>query len=116
MSALNSPEKASSDISLSGSLPQSWSDVQLIEDITQDRKSSPQPEPRDVLSPTRSLDSSENPATSTTPVVCVVKRFRARSRSRIHDLPIASASDTIQTSAVQENNQPLGLPLTMDEV
>ena len=41
MSDLNSPEKASSDISLSASLPQSWSDVPLIEDIAHRAKQRP---------------------------------------------------------------------------
>ena len=39
MSDLNSPEKPRSEPSLEGSQPQSWSDVTLIEDITQESAS-----------------------------------------------------------------------------
>ena len=104
MSDLNSPEKPRSEPSLGGSQPHSWSDVTLIEDITQEslhRSLSAQCRGEDVQSSSESeaeqpspTEPLEQPPPSNIPAqaICVVKRFRMRSRSRCPNLPIAPAS------------------------
>ena len=104
MSDLNSPEKPS----LGGSQPHSWSDVTLIEDITQEslsRRLSAQCLGEHIQSSSESeaeqpspTEPPQQPIPSQIPAqaVCVVKRFRVRSRSRGPALPIAPASDSTQ--------------------
>ena len=107
MSDLNSPEKPRSEPSLAGSQPHSWSDVTLIEDVTQEFSSRHQPancveecSSESVAEPPSPPEPPPEPLHTQIPAhaVCVVKRFRARSRSRGLELPIASACDTIQPS------------------
>ena len=126
MSDLNSPEKPRSEPSLGGSQPHSWSDVTLIEDITQESlhrslsaqclgeyvQSSSESEAGQP-SPTEPL---EQPLPSKIPAqaICVVKRFRVRSRSRGPDLPIAPASDSTQLNhAPGISDKPRLLPLSV---
>ena len=87
MSDLNSPEKPRSEPSLGGSQPHSWSDVTLIEDITQEslsRRLSAQCLGEYIQSSSESeaeqpspTDPQEQPIQSQIPTqaVCVVKRF-----------------------------------------
>ena len=101
MSDLNSPEKPRSEPSLGGSQPHSWSDVTLIEDITQEslhRSLSAQRMGEYVQSSSESeagqpspTEPLQQPLPSNIPAqaICVVKRFRVRSRSRGPNLPIA---------------------------
>ena len=126
MSDLNSPEKPRSEPSLSGSQPHSWSDVTLIEDITQDASSRHHPA---FLLEESIESSSESAAEQRSPseppseplpdkipaqAVCVVKRFRARSRSRGPGLPIASAPGTTQPChAPCDTSTPRLLPLSL---
>ena len=89
MSDLNSPQKSRSETSLAGSQPQSWSDVTLIEDITQEISSKPLPA-IDLYeafeSSSESIGEEPHPAkppSEPSPAQKVQgKRFRARSRSR----------------------------------
>ena len=125
MSDLNSPEKPRSEPSLGGSQPHSWSDVTLIEDITQESlsrslsahcleeyiRSSSESE-AEQPSPT---EPPGQPAPSQIPAqaVCIVKRFRNRSRSRGPALPIAPASDSTQLGiAPAIPDKPRLLPLS----
>ena len=125
MSDLNSPEKPRSEPSLGGSQPHSWSDVTLIEDITQESlhrslsaqcmgeyvQSSSESEAGQP-SPTEPL---EQPLPSNIPAqaICVVKRFRMRSRSRGPHLPIAPASGSTQPNhAPGISDKPRLLPLS----
>ena len=125
MSDLNSPEKPRSEPSLGGSQPHSWSDVTLIEDITQESLSrrlsahclgeyiqSSSESEAEQPSPT---EPQEQPIPSQIPAqaVCVVKRFRLRSRSRGPALPIAPASDSTQLGiAPGISDKPRLLPLS----
>ena len=126
MSDLNSPEKPRSEPSLGGSQPHSWSDVTLIEDITQESlhrslsahcvgeyvQSSSESE-AEQPSPTEPL---EQPLPSQIPAqaICVVKRFRVRSQSRGPALPIAPASDSTQLNhAPGISDKPRLLPLSV---
>ena len=125
MSDLNSPEKPRSEPSLADSQPRSWSDVTLIEDITQESSSrhlsahclrecleSSSESVAEQPSPTEP-PSKPPPAQIPAQAVCVVKRFRARSRSRGPGLPIAPASDTTPLCpAPYDTDQPRLLPLS----
>ena len=122
MSDLNSPEKPRSEPSLGGSQPHSWSDVTLIEDITQESlhrslsaqcmgeyvQSSSESEAGQP-SPTEPL---QQPLPSNIPAqaICVVKRFRVRSRSRGPNLPIAPASGSTPLSLVPRPSTGLPAP------
>ena len=125
MSDLNSPEKSRSEPSLADSQPRSWSDVTLIEDITQESSSrhlaahcleegleSSSESVAEQPSPTEP-PSKPPPVQIPAQAVCVVKRFRARSRSRGPGLPVASASDTTQPCpAPCDTDKPRLLPLS----
>ena len=126
MSDLNSPEKPRSEPSLGGSQPHSWSDVTLIEDITQESlhrslsahglgeyiPSSSESEV-DQPSPIAPQDQTRPPMLPAQ-AVCVVKRFRLRSRSRGPALPVAPASDSTKPShAPGTSDKPRLLPLSM---
>ena len=126
MSDLNSPEKPRSEPSLGGSQPHSWSDVTLIEDITQEslsRRLSAQCLGEYIQSSSESeaeqpspTEPPEQPIPSQIPAqaVCVVKRFRVRSRSRGPALPIAPASDITQLgNAPGISDKPRLLPLSL---
>ena len=126
MSDLNSPEKPRSEPSLGGSQPHSWSDVTLIEDITQEslsRRLSAQCLGEYIQSSSESeaeqpspTEPPEQPIPSHIPAqaVCVVKRFRVRSRSRGPALPIAPASDITQLgNAPGISDKPRLLPLSL---
>ena len=125
MSDLNSPEKPRSEPSVAGSQPQSWSDVTLIEDITQEASSKPLPAHcLDELLESSSESLGEQPSPTEPPseplptpipaqAICVVKRFRARSRSRGPGLPIAPASDTTPLHPAHgDTEKPRLLPLS----
>ncbi|CAE7261989.1 unnamed protein product, partial [Symbiodinium microadriaticum] len=127
MSDLNSPEKSRSEPSLADSQPRSWSDVTLIEDITQESSSrhlAAHCLEEDLESSSESV--AEQPSPTEPPpkpppvqipaqAVCVVKRFRARSRSRGPGLPIASAPDTTQLCpAPCDTDKPRLLPLSRE--
>ena len=126
MSDLNSPEKPRSEPSLGGSQPHSWSDVTLIEDITQESlhkslsahglgehiPSSSESEV-DQPSPIAPQDQTRPPMLPAQ-AVCVVKRFRLRSRSRGPALPVAPASDSTQPNhAPGMSDKPRLLPLSV---
>ena len=126
MSDLNSAEKPRSEPSLGGSQPHSWSDVTLIEDITQDSlhrslsahglgeyiPSSSESEV-DQPSPAAPQDQPQPPKLPAQ-AVCVVKRFRLRSRSRGPALPVAPASDSTQLEhAPSMSDKPRLLPLSV---
>ena len=125
MSDLNLSEKPRSEPSLEGSQPHSWSDVTLIEDITQEsssRRLSAQCLGEHIQSCSESeaeqpspTEPREQPIPSQIPAqaVCVVKRFRARSRSRGPALPIAPASDITQLGPAPDiSDKPRLLPLS----
>ena len=125
MSDLNSPEKPRSEPSLGGSQPHSWSDVTLIEDITQESLSRRlsaqcleeyiQSSSESEAEPPSPTEPQEQPIPSQIPAqaVCVVKRFRLRSRSRGPALPIAPASDSTQLGTVPAtSDKPRLLPLS----
>ena len=114
MSDLNSPEKPRSERSIEGSQPQSWSDVTLIEDITQEPASRHRSaQSMGVYIPSSSESEAEQSSpTKPQQAVCVVKRFRARSQTRGPALPIAPASDSTQSgTAPDTSEQPRLLPL-----
>ena len=125
MSDLNSPEKPRSEPSLAGSQPQSWSDVTLIEDITQEASSKPLPaQCLDEYFESSSESAAEQPSPTEPPLepipvpipvqaICVVKRFRVRSRSRGPGLPTAPASATTPLGpAPGDTEKPRLLPLS----
>ena len=116
-----------SETSLSFSQPLSWSDVAQIEDITQDGSFTilPAPSLDDIHgSSSESPEVEASPAKTPKPVethtvhantqaVCIVKRFRARSRSRGPGLPIAHASATTgEGPALSTTEQHRLLPLS----